>query len=375
MIHKATDLIPGWYNDSVNKEVLPDELALRRKAINDLYESEDVALWIKLLKVYLNNAKFGSSEYSDVLEHVKKGDDNFAIQNENLTQTIAGCAIAQKMEDETSYISDIIAAGLLTTEILPSAKSLIPELRNRAIQFWIKESEIRRQVDTEFMDGTKNLKSLTKVELPAVNLELSSMKAHSDAILKVMNSLQKDINATDASLLSFSNSLNTIKANFKCLSEETNILWWLFGAYSSTLKKPFKRVSAELLTIVIALELAELTLLLPSLGNVDSIIARALASVEFEVGSTTLIEAIIDSIVGNEVQIKQYLPKAPSMLSYFTPLIYAIYCRTEYSGAEWKAVYAKHSELNVSSKMSFENFASQLYKEIMLVKLFETIKQ
>jgi hypothetical protein len=334
----------------------------------------EISFWINLLKVYLGNAKFNSSEYNQIVEHVKYGDENFAIQNENIVKLLTGCTIAIKMDEKNSRIADCLCLALLTSQILPSVNSIIPELIERAFNLWISKAEENREINLDFYVNSGTLKSSFKVVIPEVTNVVETQKSHSDSVINMITNLQKDLNATNTDFNSIQNSLKSIKQNFVALSEESNVLWWLFGSYSTTLKKSFNKLTAELLSIIIAFELNNLTKSLPGMGGVEGIIHRALSSVEYESGSMHTIDVIIDSIKGYEDNVKILLPDDHSEIQFFTPFLFGIKCHSEHAGIEWKTVYKKHVDLDLETKVVYDNFSFQLYKELAFINVYENIK-
>jgi GTPase-associated system-like protein len=373
MNHTASELIPGWYSKGVNRDVSSDEMGIRRNSINEMAKSDNVAFWLNCLKVYLNNSSFAQPEYTFIVEYAKAGDDNFSIQNENLVRIICGCAIGQKIDEKDSDIAQLLSLALLTTHVIPNANPLIPEIVKRAKYTWEATSEEARSVDTDFNVGTGGLKNANKVAISDITADAATHKPHTDSVIAAISAIQKDIGMTNGEVNLIHKSLEIIKTNFISLSEETDILWWLFGAYSTTAKKPFKLLPPDLLSILIPIELGELTKLLPGIGGVDSIIFRALSNVNYESGSIHSIDSVINSIADYEETLKKALPVFDDSVTILIPFLFAIKCRSEYASNVWKSVYNKKIEIDLESKFTYEFFSLQLYKELMLVYVYKNL--
>lgn len=373
MSYTAVDLMPEWYSKAISKQAGDEEITLRKKTMSEIIPIDSKSIWVDIVKIYLSLTKAGTTEYTAIVDLLKKDDDNFNVQNENLIKVLCGCAIAQKMDLNESYISDALALMIVCAEFFNKNVNTIPELPQRAYNFWINECERKRVVDLDFAVGNQLSASAVKVEIPELSADEKTWKANSDAVLKIITALQKDLNSANAEIVSQQKALNASKQNFVALSEESDILWWLFGAYSSTVKKSFNRLSAEILSVIISVELFKLTKTKPGIAGTESIIHRALSNVEYEFGSTHTIDKIVNSVTEYEKELKLLLPEIPQELEKLCPLLLAVRERIEYTGIEWKAVYNKKNALDIDSKVTYENFSIQLYQELMMLEVYSKI--
>lgn len=370
MKYTAKELFPSWYNKGVNKDASTDELALRRKTLDDISKKNDKKFWIAALHVFLGVLKPDDAGYDNVVSIVKGDDINFLLQDQNLIRVILGCAIAEKIDANSNFISDFLALSLVSVAGIGSYQIPLPEINTRAQQFIVDEAE--RQRDIVQISLTAPAKPVAKIEIPQFNNENST--AFTSAIVKAFADIQKDIVVVNADLIATKNQLSAAVSNFSSLSEETNILWWLFKSYSRTVDAPFAECTIALLSIVTAFELADLTETLPTIGDTDSIVAKALSSIPHEFGSLSTHDAIIEGILPKHERLKHVLPTVDAELIPLTPLLYAIKCRVEYGDAEWKAVYSRHCIATLSQTSTHERFASMLYNELMLIRSFDSIK-
>jgi hypothetical protein len=373
MNHTAQDLFTSWYNKGVNKEAGSEELNIRRNAIQAILAIKDRQFWIKMLKVYLGISKFDSSDYNQVLEHVKKGDENFSIQNENVVRLISGCAIAQKIDINDSYICDFLALALMTSNFSASTQRVLTEVLDRARLYWAQECEEKRSLDVDFEVGSSESKSSITMDIPQLTGDGANDATHSAAVLNVLTDLQKELNTSFELTNKVNKSLEAIKSNFIALSEETNILWWLFGSYSSIVQKPFIKLHATTLSIITSFEISELTKALPGIGGFESIIHRALSTVSFDPATNYSLEAIISSIKEHEEPIKRLIPSDLTEIHFCTPLLSALKYYFDLADTEWKKVFQKYVGVNADVEFTLVQFSSQLYKELMLTKVYKRI--
>jgi GTPase-associated system helical domain len=369
MIHTSTELFPGWYNKGINKEASSDELTIRRKAISEAIKITKAEIWISFLKVFLKRAVFGSDEYNAVVELVKVGDDNFPIQNENLVTLLAGSIIAHKIDENDSYVADFLALALIITASQNAIETSIPEVFTRADFFWKNECEQKRRID---LDTKANSNSTVKITIPEPTSDPSTLKPHSDAVIKIISTIQKDLNSTNSNT---NESLEIIKQQFLTLSEESNILWWLFTSYSNVLDERFENLTPELMGVVGPIELSNLTEKIPGVGGINSIFNKALSSTKWEKGTSVEVQKIISSIDKVEEKIKKSIPEIPKQILGFTSMIYGIQCRSEFAEPEWLSIYKKANSFDLSKKMSIDHFSQLLYQELMLNEVFKQINK
>jgi len=303
---------------------------------------------------------------------VKDGDINFPVENENLVRVIIGCTIAQKIEKNDSYISDLLAISLQTTEHLHSKLSILPEILVRAREFWIVECEKNKGLDEEPKITQKKMKVSSKAEMPETSQDPNTLKIHADSVKKIVTGLNNELVAAYEEINSINSALNIFKLAYSALAEETNILWWLFGAFSKVLKKPFNKLTLEALSVIAPIELAELTKSLPGAGSIDAILIKALSNVDLEAGKKLTFESIVESIKTEERSLKAILIDMPQIY-LFTPFLFAIKCHLDYAGSEWKAVYKQQIPLKANYEISALAFSAQLYKELMLQKVYKEI--
>lgn len=373
MSHKAVELFPSWYSKGVNKEVTDSELNLRRTAITEILKIDDKAVWIKILRVYASIDRLNSDAYTEVVDLVRNGDVNFLIENENLVRVISGCAIAQKIEQNNTWISDLLALSLMSLEFNPHFSPPILELQKVAKEFWLTECEEKRKINTDFKIANFTLKPNNHPQLSTLSAEVAALHAHADSLGKAVvasqneiDNLYKEVNVINATLVE-------IKKNFVALSEETNVLWWLFGAYSSITGRLFSKHTADQLSIIIAIELGKLTGELPGIGGLESILHKALSNVEYEPGQVVGIATIIESMKDFQQKLKVELPSDHPGLEPLTPLLFSLRSFCEHASTEWKSVFGKVVHLDLSHKINHAHCSFQLYKEIMLISVFETL--
>lgn len=373
MTFTAIQLFPDWYKKGLNKDVQDEELTIRKQAISEILKINEKLTWINLLKVYLGLFNSQNIEYSQIVKLVSLGDDNFQVQSENLVKVISGCAIAQKIDLRDSYISDMLSLGLVCSQLLPNITGPIPDLKSWAISSWLSRSDEKRNINLTFEIGSPVPTMDVKVEIPEVSADQTTWKANSEAVIKNIKMLQKDLLRANEEILLQQEALRAIKQNFHSLTEELNVLWWLFGSYSSIIKMQFNQVLPEQLCVMIAFELHSLTKSRPGLGDVKGILNKALKNCDgYQASKNYTIEAIVNSVKDYEDLLKSVFRANHSELWNLAPILFAIHCRLEF-GDEWKILFSKQCALKPETNISCESFSQELYNGLMLASVYQII--
>lgn len=367
MNYSAHDMFADWYNQGLKKEASNEELTSRRTVLDKILGSSDPTFWLNALGVFLGLVKADDPIYKQLASEFKEQDDFFSLTNENLLRLLIGCAIAEKIEENANYVSDLLALAIINT--FPEEQEILPAIVPLAHRFWINECESSRSM--EFSKNPEKIKSaIGKTPLPTM--------ADHTGIPDFVKQLTTFIGVFNKDNISEITAINGIlewnsmtEKNFKSLSEETNILWWIFGEYSNIFQKSFHTFSPQLLSVVSALELDQLTVSLPGAGKIDAIINKVLSILDKTSSQNNTLEEIVSSIKEHQEAIKANLPTMNPILIPFCPYTFGLTSYLEYSEVEWKDVYFKKTKINCQSTTSLSRYASQLYRELMMIRVWK----
>ncbi|WP_295769314.1 GTPase-associated system all-helical protein GASH [uncultured Mucilaginibacter sp.] len=373
MNYSAKDLFPDHYTEGIKRDASPEELKMRRATIDRLLPETDILKWVLYIKIYWGIVKEENSEYLSVVEEFKTDDENFLVKNNNLLRLLLGLLIIEKIEQNSTFISDFLGLSVITHALSP--QEIFPQLYNYSANFWIEECERKRSVI--FPKTPVKIKaSLAKVVLPAVEgtpyPDSDSFQTFKTSLNSSITSLVKDANAVINGYNSLIDYTSKLQTAYSAVAEETNVLWWLFGGYSDLLKKPFQLLSPEGLSIVVAIELARHTKIIPGIGKVDNIINRPLSILSPEQAVERPLGDLIGGITNYTEELKQELPKIDVRLTSFCPFLFGLQTAIEYADVEWKAIFIKTTGINLERTLSLQQFSGQLYKELSLLRIFKT---
>ena len=369
MKESAKSLFADWYTAGIKKDASAEEMKPKREAIEKMLLVKDRSVWTDTLLVYLGFLSENEDGFKRIAQYFKNVDEYFQLKNVHLLRLLAGCVIAEKLDANDSWISDYLALAII---VQPNrTEGIVPDLPVRAINFYLQECEKKRRMAIKAVPSEVK-SALAKPIMP-------TMTDHTGIpdFVKQLNTFLTGTTKDVALLISTLNKIigidRDVATAIKALSEETNVLWWLFGEHSNVLQKPFSSFSPELLAILIGLELQLLTEILPGIGKVSAIIAKALNTVahklEEEVSLGTYIEAT------NEVQISlnDSIPSIPDNLTALCPILFSLRTFFQYSGSEWKEVLGKAGISIAEEKYTRSAMADQLYKELMIIRIYNQI--
>jgi hypothetical protein len=375
MSHSAKELFQDWYGDALKRQDIPaDELNARKNAINKLLKKDSYKFWVAMVMLAFGKKANDQTMHEEFIAGFKAEDENFPLQNHNLSKTLAGCLLAQKMEDESyTYLNDFIFLTVLSFAFKRKAESVILEnLVTKAMTLWVASCEEQRNVTSDF----KTVASIPKQTSTGFKpTNIGDPTTFGTELQPIINGLISDDKALIKGQTETFEALASIKTTLETLSEEINVLWWILTEYSHDLKLPFKKIGFPLMAIVSAKEIADLTSHLPGMGNVETLLSKT-----FNMTTTGKINKIaladfVKPLIENGSYTKSIADEFQQELNSVCPILYAISCVSEFGEQGWESVYKKNQDFSFTDKNEPEVLADQLYKELMLVRVFNELEQ
>lgn len=157
-----------------------------------------------------------------------------------------------------------------------------------------------------------------------------------------------------------------VQGYVKVQDEELDILWWLQGGRCTRFDQTFEEVRSEFRPIVIAVELAALTKVLPGPTALPSLLSRA--------GVDDVVQLSIPAMVQgfpNEWLVR-VLPedKAGKASTTTTPILEAVRRRQEVNGQDtWVSAWATVTGIEATASLPLHTLAELLYRELLQVSL------
>lgn len=369
MNETAKSLFADWYTAGIKNNASADEMKPKREAIEKILSIKDRAVWTDVLLVYLGFLAENEDGFKRVAQYFKDADEYFQLKNVHLLRLLSGCAIAEKLDANDSWVSDFLALAIIVQPL--RTEGIVPELPERALAFYVRECEKKRGLAVR-ANAVAVKTALPKPVQPAM-ADHTSIPEFIKQLGTYLTGTTKDVTQLITAINQLIGLGDDVKTAIKGLSEETDVLWWLFGEHSSLLKKPFNTASPELLAVLVGIELQELTAMLPGIGKVSAIIAKALGSVTHQADEEVALELFIEATHAVQAVLDQSLPAIPGHTSPICPLLFALRTYLQYSGNEWKEVLTKAGINPAERKYTRAAFAGQLYRELMIIRVYNEI--
>jgi hypothetical protein len=215
--------------------------------------------------------------------------------------------------------------------------------------------------------GTK----LTPTQVPKLAEEIPALAANDwpamlATLTKVRNESQSSIGTTSAQA---SKALDSMNHEIRLLREESQMLWWLFGGHSRTLRREFASFAPAQAALVGAVDLGALTSV-TQLGPVAApvMLERVIALAKGpRVQSPKSLASAIDTITREDLdRLKVFPDEIPARIAPVTAAI--MLARTIGIGV-WHSRFLEITGLDASIELEPIELAEQLYREILLGRL------
>lgn len=366
-----------WYRIA---EVAPsdDVLNKRRLAVGEIVTGlleGDEELLVSAVAALTSGWDFGfdrSSPLVDlVCEAVKKHQPAFPddLQENGLHLRACVCVavgelLSSSIEGEPSDNGKLVAALII------SAMGNRAPLKERHLQAALSEclqlaATLAEQVASANRDILEaSLSAFPKLELPT---------EETASIVKFCTDLAE---ATRKSHLTTRASLQQLRKQNTVLSEELNMLWWLYSDYATASNEARSKLGVESAALQIASELASMSLL-PPYESTRHLVRRAVAQGRkpAQLNKKTLSQ-VVEALGVEEVQaIAAQMPECNSLVTKHPsvmPLSWLCIRITESgSNTGWEAEFARKTGITSTQQLGVADWSVQLFNEIVAKRLLQ----
>lgn len=334
------EIFPTWYR-SVESTITAELVANRISAIKKILEITKIEFWLDIVRAALGIKVQNSTHINTFVKTFQTIDVNFPVtSNDNLVKVLAQitlCALFDKKND--------------TSFIVGNAISVANFFESYAI------SEI--PFCSKAIDNISSFKE-----------ETFDITPYTDELSETGENIEEDLES-----LSITNNdvVNLIEVNKFLLKEsleikqELNILWWLFGEFSSTFNDYFTNVGIPRMIVASALEINDLNESKYALISSKHILVKALllSHSHGAVMNDVDIPSIINVIPKETIE----LLADKSSCEELTPILLAFNLAKEFGEKKWQGPYLKKLKLKkLDKKYKPGLLAYQLFCELRLVK-------
>lgn len=386
MKYTAKDYFPEWYK--ATKIIVTDVLVISRiQAIDEIIQIEKKEFWFDLVRLAVGLKPTDPNTSQEFVTEFKAKDVTFPISNnENLLKTLAGITLCFKLEAEDLENDSVAEEEIEGAESVDETEvdeiegedaeeetaSITTTDLNTAISLSIVNVNLLRQFKNEGVPFTdfaqKYLESKTYLErqYEEENFE--------EQILTIHEELEEE----EAEMSSENNqtiikTLQSVIRKNTALSEELNVLSWIFGEYSKFAEKFFQDAGHISMVTCGPLELQEKAPTLHFLPSAKSLLHRILIVSNSSKKIPNITPYDVIGLLTPEI--KTHLIKHKNNVSELTPYLFAVVKSEEFdAGTDYSAVYKKATNGgDIKKTLRPEVLASQIYNELVFIQTLENV--
>jgi len=342
--HAAKDLFPTWYK-SIDPAVDATVVDSRIKTITTLLEKDVPAFWLDVVRIALGIAPVEIANFSELENAFKEEDVNFPlVSNENILKILSQILLCFLFEIEDNFLVIKIAMAVKNAVFFEQyGKSEVP-FYEYANEIFVQPSKVS-DFDHE-----------------------ANRKAVEDAIEGMETELEEEVLMDYTDQVALIKTVQFLYDQNASLQQESSIMWWLFGQFSSTNNAYFIEVGLQKMVLAAAIELSELNISKANLPSARHLIHKVLfISNENKPANGKLSVASIIETASHEIKNKAL--SNSSNISAFTPCLLAMNISTQFDDASiWKnALKSKLPGANIETEFNAVDIAFQIYNEIMFL--------
>ncbi len=355
--------IAEWH--TLSKVAVQNEtLNHRYESIENLTNRNEIDFWLDIVRLYLEINVTGKN-VTDFVNAFSTVDNTFPLtKNDKLLQVLAGMVLICKIELAVDSDSTVDDESEEEEEETSSEESEEEDevVDHSEIALVISNALVNSVFFNQYKLNTKvPVLETAKAYLTdySFNQRASEISEHEDELNETISRMSEEPEELEAS-----EQVNLVKAaqaiikENKLLSEEVNVLWWLFGEYSELANKYFSEIEDNSMAVLSAKELYDLSKFNSELPAARHILRKAIKASNGGGTKQTSLKSCIDSL--EQTLKEKILDSNAESIDILTPCLYAL---KKSSTKEWY----KTIGFAVDEKQNHSDLAMQFYKEIVFI--------
>jgi len=351
-----------WYS-LVDLDPDRETLERRWKGVISAAQARSTNKWLDYVRIYNGEDRKNIEYYDDFIGNFRDEDPKFP-SSENVVEVrvLAGSTICKKFDRQSSN-ADILSIAILSSQLNTGDETiLLPEVLTKASRYYRERSRNARRVEET---GSEEQIEVGSIDLRRVNSLGNKWNNAKNELNDRINELIKYIEKNRSNTSQLLRYIERQNHHIKCLREETEVLWWLFGGRSKDTETPFKEVGIPGSTLQLGKELADLTEIVPGPKSAKGILRKATELITEDYDDVS-IEEVLGS--ANEEWLREWIAEVEitERIVGLTPCISAAnsFCQ---SHENWKTLYDNTPCLiSPTLKLSPPNLSFQAYLECLL---------
>ncbi len=350
MNHTARQLFPTWYLKSAYKN---DSLKIEAylKSIDSAIAISDKNFWLDIVKLYLGIKLKNSPNKTKFVALFIEHDPSFpATENENLLRILAVCSLAILLDENDNLLTYQVALSI--------TNCLLLNQYDTAQYKFVADFALKNEQKYSISDREQELEKLDS-GLSIIDDEIDDDEEVEDTEISISN---KDLRILH-------DSIKILGRTYRALSEENNILWWLYSGISQFTNKPFSENSIQSMIFYAPQELYKLTKFESGVFNSKHFLHKALL---LSNNNKSLKKQNLFELINNELDLStaNLLESFESNITIFTPLMLALKSSYTLKGEDWSSHFKGESnQANIKQSFPPELIAHQFYKELLFLNI------
>ncbi|MFZ0523924.1 MAG: GTPase-associated system all-helical protein GASH [Candidatus Acidiferrales bacterium] len=349
-----------WYNE-ISIRPTAETLEARWKAVEVVAAAMKVRKVPELVRVFFNLP--GGIAVVEELRAAAKTDKTYLTEGDQKELSVlAGGVIAELLRKPSGQAD---AAALAVTCVEAQGLRKVTRLQgvvDECASYLANESVRMRTVDKSPVADV-NVVALTKRIAERGGVAVSDANSVWSGVEVVLKDLLTQHTA-------HTNSINSaLDETVRRLTEQNDILWWLFGEHTLDGSKSFQDLSVPEACYWGAKDLAALTRFMPGPFAAPAFLNRMLRRVKEKVPTHVRIEDAINYC--RKDWREAWLPElsVPQLMPDLCPMLFGIAKAAEVGGGTgWTAAFQHGAGLAANAKLDPTQLALQIYNELLLVR-------
>ncbi|QSF53560.1 GTPase-associated system all-helical protein GASH [Brevundimonas fontaquae] len=328
----------------------PDIIGLRKKSIERVPKDLKHPQVLNLCRYYFDLPNADVQWLTDILV---EDDGSFSlITNAREMKTLVACVLSDRIEGGYNFTTLSVLVASAMGKRQPVEAAWLLEMAAQA--------EVNQQVATHRPPIAPDIKKLTASKLAE---EIEALSENEGDYVGVIGKVRAESISNSTALITQCNAaVSALAKQNSLLQEQTNILWWLYGASSNYLDRPFADVPFPSNYLLCGLELAELCL---NLGPVATpVMLERMAKLSKKGRGTAALSTAVEGIDQAAIE------KIPlSRIGGFDDLFVVHSALEKYASGGpgiWQALVAKETGLDVTAAVEPRDLGIQAFREYRL---------
>jgi hypothetical protein len=331
----------------------PEIIALRKKSIDRVPKDIKHAQVLNLCRYYFGLPNADVQWLTNILV---EDDPSFSlISNGREMKTLVACVLSDRIEAKYNYTAQSILVASAMGERRPAEANWLLEMAAQA--------EIDQQVATRQPPAISEIKRLSASKL---NEEIEALSEEEGDHAGVIGKVRAESVGNAAAMITQANAaLSAVSRQNEMLREQNGILWWLYGAASNQLNRPFANVPFPSNYVLCGLELAELCM---GLGPVAApvMLERMAKLAKKGRGAISSLETAVEGF--KQAEVEDFPLARPDGFDDLFVVHSALENYANNGAGAWQTIVVKATGLDVSAAVEPLDLGLQAFREYRLAE-------